>query len=112
MKKFSEDFGDTWSSMEVLTPQHGGFSHGQVVYDRIRKHVIMQFRYHPSTDPEYNSTLYQRISHDDGKTWSGPEDITSLIRECNPKAPHNMQVGTAGAKVQTSSRQSDIRWPR
>ena len=101
VKKFSADFGDSWSPMEVLTPDHAGYSHGQVVYDAVRKQVLMQYQYHPSVDPEFNSTLYQRISVDDGKTWGEAKDITPLITRCNPDGVSNMQVGTAGAKIQT-----------
>lgn len=97
---FSRD-GLTWSPMVTLTAI--GYSHGQVVYDAVRKRVIMQYQRHPSVDPEYNSTLYQLISTDDGATWSEPVDIQGANARCNPQAPNNMQVGTAGAKIQTSS---------
>ena len=100
--KFSHDMGKTWGPMVVLTKERG-HSHGQAIYDRIRKRVLLQYQYHPSVDPEFNSTLYQSVSTDDGKTWSKAKIITHLIKTCNPKAPQNMQVGSAGAKIQTSS---------
>ena len=102
LTKFSEDFGKTWGPMTVLTPKRG-HSHPQAVYDRKRKQVLLQYQYHPSVDPEFNSTMFQLTSTDDGKTWSKKRDITSLLEQCNPDAPHDMQVGTAGAKIQTSS---------
>ena len=100
--KFSPDNGTTWGKMVVLTP-HIGHSHGQVVYDAVRKQVLLQYQHHPNADPELNSTLFQRISQDDGQTWSSPLDITAKIKRCNPYAPNNMQVGTAGSKIQTAT---------
>lgn len=103
ISKFSHDNGTTWGPMQVLSGEGVGFSHGQAVYDRKRKRVLLQYQYHPSTDPEFNSTLFQSVSGDDGMTWGSPRDITKKIATCNPNAPHNMQVGTAGSKIQTSS---------
>eukprot|EP00940_MAST-03C_sp_MAST-3C-sp2_P002036 g2036.t1 len=103
ISKFSSDNGTTWGPMRVLSPEGVGFSHGQAVYDRVRRRVLLQYQYHPFADPETNNTLYQRMSEDDGASWSAPRDITAEIAACNPKAPKNMQVGTAGAKIQTSS---------
>lgn len=101
VSKFSTDAGLTWGPMRVLTPI--SHSHGQVVYDAQRKRVLMQYQHHPSTDPCFNSTLYQRFSEDDGQTWGPSANITSVLSRCNPAAPHNMQVGSAGSKIQTSS---------
>ena len=100
--KHSADGGKTWGDMQVLTPERG-HSHGQVVYDRLRKRVLLQYQFHPHKDPELNSTLFQKISHDDGETWENLRDITEEVSQCNPTAPENMQVGTAGSKIQTSS---------
>ena len=101
VSKFSTDGGLTWGAMKTLTGV--GYSHGQVVYDAVRQRVLMQYQHHPSADPEFNSTLYQLFSTDDGATWSHPTDINARVARCNPKAPNDMQVGTAGAKIQTSS---------
>ena len=42
--KFSSDLGQTWGPMKVLTPI--AHSHGQVVYDAVRKRVLL--RGHPA----------------------------------------------------------------
>lgn len=99
--KFSADFGSTWGPMRVLTPI--AHSHGQVVYDAIRRRTILHYQRHPNADPTLNSTLFQRTSTDDGATWGSERDITSLIARCNPNRPRDMQVGSAGSKIQTSS---------
>ena len=100
--KFSDDFGVRWGPMQVLTPI--AHSHGQVVYDAVRKRVLLHYQYHPHAEPELNSTLFQRVSNDDGKTWSDERDITHLIARCNPDAPRNMQVGSAGSETRTHTR--------
>ena len=102
VSKFSPDMGKTWGPMKILSPRKG-YSHGQVVYDRIRKRVLFQYQFHPSVNPEFNNTFFQSISNDDGHTWSDARDITSLVKKCNPDAPNHMQVMTAGAKIQTST---------
>ena len=99
--KKSADFGKTWSSMRVLTPI--SYSHGQVVYDAVRKRTLLHYQHHPSSNPCENSTMYQRFSVDDGETWSQERDITDILARCNPHAPSEMQVGSAGSKIQTSS---------
>ena len=102
VSKFSKDMGKTWGPMKFLTDKVG-HSHGQVVYDRVRKRVLFQYQFHPSVNPEFNSTYFQKISSDDGQTWGQKRDVTDLLRGCNPSAPNHMQVITAGAKIQTSS---------
>lgn len=105
VSKFSEDYGKTWTAMRVLTPEPG-HSHGQVVYDRVRNRVLMHYQYHPSTDPSFNSSMFQRLSDDccGLTTWSPKQDITKFVNpQCNPEAPNYMQVGSAGSKVQTTS---------
>lgn len=94
--KFSVDNGTTWSAMQFLTPNIG-YSHGQVIYDRLRNQVVLQYQHHPNQDPTLNSTLYQRISTDccgqNGiDSWGQERDITSLVKRCNPSAPKQMQV--------------------
>lgn len=62
LTKRSTDMGKTWDEpMTVLTPKRG-HSHPQAVYDRVRKQVILQYQHHPSVDPEFNSTMFQRES--------------------------------------------------
>ena len=104
VSKFSADYGKTWSAMSVITPKVG-HSHGQVVYDRIRDRVLMHYQYHPSTDPSFNSSMFQRYSEDCcGTTWGPTVDITKTVNpRCNPNAPSDMQVGSAGSKIQTAS---------
>ena len=99
--KLSADNGTTWGPMKVLTPI--AHSHGQVVYDAVRQRVLLHYQLHPNVDPTINSTLFQRLSHDDGATWGSERAITPLLARCNPEAPQNMQVGSAGSKVQTAS---------
>ena len=104
VSKFSADYGKTWSAMRVITPE-AGHSHGQIVFDRKRNRVLMHYQYHPSTDPSFNSSMFQRFSRDCcGTTWSPAIDITKTVNpRCNPKAPFEMQVGSAGSKIQTES---------
>lgn len=99
--KFSRTHGTTWEPMRVLTPV--AFSHGQVVYDAVRNHTLLQYQHHPNTDPTLNSSLFQRVSHDDGTTWGAATALNEQVKRCNPKAPKEMQVGSAGSHIQTSS---------
>ncbi len=105
VSKFSPDFGKTWTApMRVLTPRPG-HSHGQVVYDRVRNRVLLHYQFHPSSDPSFNSSMFQRVSQDCcGHIWGPIREITGTVNpRCNPHAPQFMQVGSAGSKVQTSS---------
>jgi Neuraminidase (sialidase) len=98
--KSSTDGGNTWHNWTILTPI--SYSHGALVYDAVNKQVVLQYQHHPNADPELNSTMLQRVSADDGLTW-GPEiDITPQLRKCNPQQPLQMQVQSAGSKIQTS----------
>lgn len=101
ISKTSTDGGHTWHNYTVLTPI--SYSHGAVVYDAIRRRVVMQYQFHPSPDPELNSTLFQRFSNDDGLTWSTPKNMNHIMARCDPQAPQQMQVQSAGSKVQTGS---------
>ena len=92
--------GRNWENFTVLSPT--SHSHGMPIYDRISKTVILQYQYHPSEDPELNSTLFQRVSSDDGLTWGAARNITAEIKGCNPTISE-MQVISAGSKIQTAS---------
>ena len=99
--KASADNGRTWENFTVVTPI--SYSHGMPVYDRVAKQVVLQYQYHPNVEPTLNSTLFQRVSRDDGLTWGPARDITAQIQGCNPEAPQEMQVIAAGSKIQTAS---------
>lgn len=101
ISKASRDGGRTWGDFTVHTPLK--YSHGAAIYDRVAKQVVLQFQHHPTADPELNSTYYQRISADDGVTWGATRDITDQLDGCNPFRPVEMEVESAGSKIQTSS---------
>ena len=65
--------------------------------------MLLQYQFHPAVNPEFNSSYFQKVSHDDGHTWSEARVVTDLLKGCNPIAPNYMQVETAGAKIMTSS---------
>ena len=92
--------GHNWENFTVLSPT--SHSHGMPIYDRITQAVILQYQYHPNESPELNSTLFQRISRDDGLTWEDARNITAEIKGCNPSIDE-MQVISAGSKIQTKS---------
>ena len=97
----SQDGGRSWSNYTVHTPV--SYSHGAPVYDRVRKRVLLQYQHHPNVNPELNSSYKQRISLDDGVTWGPERDITHLLSHCNPQSPQQMEVESAGSKIQSSS---------
>ena len=93
VSKSSTDWGETWSNFTVHTPV--SYSHGAALYDRVTEKVVLQYQKHQSSDPELNSSYYQRISSDDGLTWGPERDITSQLRLCNPFSPIEMEVESA-----------------
>ncbi len=103
--KTSLDGGKTWGGFRTLSPAGArGYSNGAVLYDRLRDRIVSQYNHIPrgSTAPAFNATLYQRISTDDGTTWTAPRDITHFIAQCQPSVS-NTQLVTAGSKTQTTS---------
>lgn len=101
VSKMSTDHGKSWSNWTIHTPKQ--YSHGKGIYDRVAKTVVFQYQHHPSADPEANSSYLQRISKDDGLTWSAERDITDQLVGCNPYRPIEMEVESAGSNIQTSS---------
>jgi hypothetical protein len=101
ISKASSDNGRTWTNFTVHTPVQ--YSHGAAIYDAVVKQVVLQYQHHPNTDPELNSTYYQRLSGDNGLTWGPARNITSELTGCNPFAPVEMEVESAGSKIQTAS---------
>lgn len=102
VSKASSDGGITWENYTIHSPRTG-FSHGAPIYDAVMKQVILQYQYHPQALPEDNSSTFQKISEDDGLSWGAPRDITDQLNGCNPFRPVQMQVESAGSKIQTSS---------
>ena len=102
--KTSSDGGKTWGSLQTLSPQgQTHYANGAGLYDRMNKRLVVQYVFIPggSTKPVKNATYFQITSSDDGRTWSNPRDITRLLAACNPGGTGNMQVQSAGSKVQT-----------
>ena len=102
--KTSSDGGKTWGSLQTLSPQgQTHYANGAGLYDRVTKRLVVQYVFIPggSTKPVKNATYFQITSNDDGRTWSNPRDITRLLAACNPGGTGNMQVQSAGSKVQT-----------
>ena len=48
------------------------------------RQVVLQYQYHPNAMPELNSRTLQRISRDDGLTFSSEVDLTDQLNGCNP----------------------------
>jgi hypothetical protein len=91
ISKTSSDGGKSWENFTVHTPV--SHSHGAAIYDRVAKQVVLQYQYHPSSNPELNSSYHQQISADDGLTWGPKRDITDQLGGCNPvTTPHNPAV--------------------
>ena len=103
--KTSTDGGKTWGNLQTLSP-HGKthYANGAGLYDRVRQRLVVQYDYIPggSTKPVKDATYFQITSSDDGKTWSAPRDITQQLAACNPGGTGNMQVQSAGSKVQAA----------
>ena len=99
--KSSIDGGRTWADFTVLTAI--SHSHGAAIFDAFTNRTVLQFQFHPNANPELNSTYLQRISDDDGVSWGADRDITDQLNGCNPFRPVEMQVQSAGSKIQTSS---------
>ena len=104
--KTSTDGGQTWGSLQTLSPKgKTHYANGAGIYDAKRGRLVVQYDYIPggSTTPVKDAKYFQITSGDDGRTWSAPRDITSLLAACNPSGTGNMQVQSAGSKVQTAS---------
>ena len=103
--KSTFDNGQTWGNYQVLSPKNMlSYANGNGIYDRIRQKIIAQYAFIPggSTTPAKNVSYFQIVSHDDGKSWSSPRDITRQLEGCNPDR-NNMQLPSAGTKLQTPS---------
>ena len=103
--KTSTDGGATWGKFQTLSPKgQNHYANGAGIYDRHRKRLVVQYNYIPqgSTAPVFNTTLWQIFSTDDGSTWSEPQNLSPMLKNCNPNI-NNMEVQTAGSKVQTES---------
>lgn len=105
--KSSSDGGLTWGNFQVLSI--GGWaghsnSGCKMIYDSHRKNIIMQYSHH--TTSTY-AQLYQRVSSDDGKSWSNDEDITRFINETTPHGCRDhtgfLSGNGAGNRIQTPS---------
>ena len=58
---------------------------------------------HKDQQPLFLTLHYGKIfSTDDGSTWSEPQNLSPMLKNCNPNI-NNMEVQTAGSKVQTES---------
>merc|ERR1711871_656533 len=91
--------------MQTLSPRgQNHFANGAAIYDSQRKRLVVQYNFIPggSTAPVVNTSTFQIFSSDDGETWTEPQDITDMLAACNPNIG-NMQVQTAGSKIQTPS---------
>lgn len=101
--KTSKDGGKTWTGFQVLSPGVS-YSNGAGIYDRLSNKLVVQYNFIPggSTSPVVDTTLWQITSSDDGATWSKPVNISGFLSPCNPDR-NNMQVQSAGSKVQTAS---------
>eukprot|EP01147_Barroeca_monosierra_P001630 gene1630-4765_t len=99
----STDGGQSWHNYTVLSPGKG-FAGAAAIYDRVRKHVVLQFQFIAGgkTSPIRNTTYYQQISFDDGLSWSKPQDITGQLRGCQFESDNQM-IQSAGNKVQSST---------
>jgi hypothetical protein len=103
--KTSSDSGASWGRLQTLSPSgQTSYANGQAIYDVKRGALVVQYNYIPrgNTKGVYNTTFWQITSTDDGVTWSSPTDITHYLAKCNTNIS-NMQVGTAGSKLQTRS---------
>lgn len=98
--KTSSDFGATWGPMRFVSEEGTGV--GVAIFDRVRNTTIFQYQSMPNADPYHNNTLWQKISTDDGRSWSTPVDITPKIHAvCNSNMRDEMMCGAAGSRIQT-----------
>eukprot|EP00937_MAST-01D_sp_MAST-1D-sp2_P002274 g2274.t1 len=113
--KTSWDGGLTWddSTFQVIGPSHGpgalgiACSHG--LYDRVRGRLVVQYHHFGTntTRPATNVTTVQITSVDDGRTWSAPRDISTMVRACSTST--SMMYLSAGSKIQTE--RGRMLWP-
>ena len=100
--KTSLDFGITWSPMQFVSEEGTGV--GVAIFDQIRNATVFQYQTMPYEDPYRSNTLWQKISTDEGQSWSTPSNITSQINAvCNSDKLNEMVCGAAGSRIQTTA---------
>ena len=100
--KTSVDFGITWSPMRFVSEEGTGV--GVAIFDRVHNATVFQYQTMPFEDPYRSNTLWQKISADEGRTWSTPLNISSQIHAvCNSDKLDEMVCGAAGSRIQTAA---------
>ena len=99
--KTSADFGKTWGPMQFVSEKGTGV--GVAIFDHVHNTTVFQYQTMPSADPYHNNTLWQKVSTDDGHSWSTAVNISSQIHAvCNSDTRTEMMCGAAGSRIQTT----------
>ena len=100
--KSTNDDGKTWGPMRFITEIGTGV--GVAVRDATRGDtLVFQYQTLPNANPYESNTLWQKISHDGGTTWTEPVDLTSQVALCNSNSTANMVCGAAGSRIQAAN---------
>jgi hypothetical protein len=83
-QKHSDDGGKTWSRIRVVAR---GVMTGQVLWDDVRKVLIMHSGAAGRTSTTSGNYITERRSHDLGETWNTPRNMSFLLDQGELTAP-------------------------
>ena len=113
--KTTNDDGKSWTNFQTISPGKDHYATGAGIYDANNKRLVVQYQHYPlgSTKPVTETAYMQKMSSDDGRTWSADTDISSFINPgCNDNrhdGDRNKVYQSAGSKVQTPT--GRLVWP-
>ena len=108
----STDLGKTWSDPVIVAGENTeeGYGDPALVVNQKNGDILCLFASHQglfTSTADVPIRINQAISHDNGQTWSPPEDLTSQIygSSCQNTISKNLQAAfvTSGAAAQLSS---------
>jgi sialidase-1 len=99
----STDSGATWSGIETMVdyPVGQSASDPSMIVDRVTGTIFLFFNYMDLENEKDVNYFRLTQSHDNGKTWSEPVDITSQISK--PEWQNDFKFITSGRGIQTRS---------
>ena len=99
----SQDNGTTWSNIETVVdyPFGQSTSDPSMIVDHITGSVFLFFNFMDLDKANGDYCLRVMESHDNGKSWGAPRDITTQITK--PGWQHDFMFITSGRGIQTAS---------
>ncbi|GIV62117.1 glycoside hydrolase [Rhodocaloribacter litoris] len=100
----SSDGGHTWSLIETIVdfPDGQSASDPSLIVDAVTGEIFLFYNFMDLEKEPDVYYLHLMRSHDNGKTWHGPEDITTQITK--PEWHQDFKFITSGRGIQTRDR--------